>query len=156
MPVCSHSHTHTHTHTHSHAQHSHAHTHTHTHSHAQHSHAHTHTHTHLHTCSVIRMKAVATIERWWLAVRNRRVFKILKEAICASVSCMFSTHIPWSSYFYGTVLLFCLSCKLKYPTRWFSIQEISMGCLVAMWLKHWMADLQVAGSNSTRQQGFFT
>ena len=44
-----------------------------------------HTHTHTHVCSVVRSEAAATIGRWWLGVRNKRVFKILKEAICAAV-----------------------------------------------------------------------
>ena len=47
------------------------------------------THTHTHMCSVVRSEAAATIGRWWLGMRNKRVFKILKEAICAAVSSFF-------------------------------------------------------------------
>lgn len=33
-----------------------------------------------------RMQAVAVIEKWWVAVKDKRVFQMLKQAICASVS----------------------------------------------------------------------
>lgn len=30
--------------------------------------------------------AVVVIEQWWIRVRGRRIFKILKEAVCSAVS----------------------------------------------------------------------
>ena len=98
-----HKHTHTHTHKHAHT-HTHARTHTRTHMHA-HTHTHMHAHTHTHTCThthicththvlcvylvarLLRLGAVSCIENWWIGVRNRRLFGILKSAICAAVSC---------------------------------------------------------------------
>ena len=31
-------------------------------------------------------RSVHAIENWWIRMKNRRVFKVLKDAICAAVS----------------------------------------------------------------------
>ena len=33
-----------------------------------------------------RRNAVAVLERWWIRVRNRKLFSTIKHAICAAVS----------------------------------------------------------------------
>ena len=64
----------------------------------------------------------------------------------------------------------CLSCKLQ-PWTYIPIEikqqekiccypdkpyvKTNEGCLVAKWLKHWTADLEVSGSSPTREQGSF-
>lgn len=37
-------------------------------------------------CRLERTHAVTVIERWWGVVKDKRVFHMLKQAICASVS----------------------------------------------------------------------
>jgi hypothetical protein len=32
------------------------------------------------------MNAVAVIEKWWRIVKDKRVFSMLKQAVCAAVS----------------------------------------------------------------------
>lgn len=37
-------------------------------------------------CRLERASAVVVIEKWWRVVKDRRVFNMLKQAICTSVS----------------------------------------------------------------------
>ena len=90
-----------------------------------------HTHTHTHVCSVVRSEAAATIGRWWLGVRNKRVFKILKEAICAAVR--------------RFLLSVCTSItSQKLPFLWDVRQSAQGGC---RWISYHMASLKCSVRN---------
>ena len=36
-----------------------------------------------------RSEAVLRIERWWISIRNKRIFNAIKYAICSSVSTLY-------------------------------------------------------------------
>jgi len=35
--------------------------------------------------NIYRLRAAQIIEKWWIRVRNRKVFEVLKRAVCTAV-----------------------------------------------------------------------